>query len=97
MTSAVSRQSSVCLGSSLSMRSFAIDEPGSSVRALYATLCCANNRQHFYSDLSTNLDVEQVFPDGQFANEGVPACEDHDGSCGGFHPPQHAEARPWAH
>ena len=38
MTIAVSRQNSVCSGSSLSMRSFAIDEPGSSVHALYATL-----------------------------------------------------------
>ena len=34
----VSRQNSVCLGSSLSMRSFAIEEPGSPVPALYATL-----------------------------------------------------------
>ena len=32
------RQNSVCLGSSLSMRSFAIEEPGSPVPALYATL-----------------------------------------------------------
>ena len=37
-TNAVLRQNSVCLGYSLSMRSFAIDEPGSSVRALNATL-----------------------------------------------------------
>ena len=37
-TNAVSRQNCVCLWSSLSMRSFAIDEPGSPVRALYATL-----------------------------------------------------------
>ena len=36
---AFSRQNSVCLGSSLSMRSFiAIEEPGSPVPALYATL-----------------------------------------------------------
>ena len=34
----VSRQNSVCLGSSLSMRSFAIEEPGSPVPPLYATL-----------------------------------------------------------
>ena len=33
-----SRQNSVCLGSSLSMRFFAIEEPGSPVPALYATL-----------------------------------------------------------
>ena len=38
-----SRQNSVCLGSSLSMRSFAIDEPGSSVRALHATLADRNS------------------------------------------------------
>ena len=37
-TNAVSRQNSVCLGFSLSMRSFAIEEPGSPVPALYATL-----------------------------------------------------------
>ena len=35
---AFSRQNSVCLRSLLTMRSFAIDEPGLSVRALYATL-----------------------------------------------------------
>ena len=38
MTNAVLRQNSVCLGSSLSMRSFAIEDPGSPVPALYATL-----------------------------------------------------------
>merc|ERR1712107_446424 len=37
-TIAVSRQNSVCLGSSLSMRSFAIEDPGSPVPPLYATL-----------------------------------------------------------
>ena len=37
MTNAVSQQNSVNLGFSLSMRSFAIDEPRSSDRALYAT------------------------------------------------------------
>ena len=43
VTNAVSRQNSVCLGSLLSMRSFAIDEPGSPVRALYATLNSTNS------------------------------------------------------
>ena len=38
IANAVSRQNSVCLGSSLSMRSLAIDEPCSQARALYATL-----------------------------------------------------------
>ena len=42
-SNAVSGQSSVFLGSSLSMRSFAIDEPGSLVRALYATLLDTTN------------------------------------------------------
>ena len=37
-TNAVSRQNCVCLWSSLSMRSFAIDAPCSPARALYATL-----------------------------------------------------------
>ena len=37
-TNAVSRQNSVCLGSALSMGSFAIDEPRLPARALYATL-----------------------------------------------------------
>ena len=33
----------ICLGSSLSMRSLAIEEPGSPVPALYATLCESNS------------------------------------------------------
>ena len=37
-TNAVSRQNSVCLGSLLSMRSFAIEDPRSPDPALYATL-----------------------------------------------------------
>ena len=37
-TNAVSRQKRVCLGSSLSMSSFAIDEAPSPLRALYAIL-----------------------------------------------------------
>ena len=49
MTNAVSRQTSVCLGSLLSMRSFAINEPRSSVRALYATLVhCAIYRIYVF-------------------------------------------------
>ena len=47
MTNAVSRQNSVCLGSSLSMRSFAIEEPGSPVPALYVTL--GNAEKNFFS------------------------------------------------
>ena len=42
-TNAVSRQNSVRLGSSLSMKSFAIEEPGSPVPALYATLPVDDN------------------------------------------------------
>ena len=38
-----------CLGSSLSMRSFDIEEPGSLVPALYATLCTSNVKSNALS------------------------------------------------
>ena len=52
-----SRQNSVYLGSSLSMRSFAIDEPGSSVRALYATLPSSMNDGNFQFLISSRFQI----------------------------------------
>ena len=46
-TNAVLRQNSVCLGSSLSLRSLAIVEAASQLRAVYATLTPADHRKLF--------------------------------------------------